>query len=244
MREQVHRVLFASSLYESFILAEDGNVHERVPGGFMPASAHRPADLVRVSSGGEALAALRGAPGAAWIAGLVPWQGDARIMMAVVKAVEDRLDVDAPTARGVPVVLGVEDSVRCYSSLLPVICEELLDLSASGVAETGSRLRQLLRLRARPKLLLSTRWEGAWSDFQAHRDPVIGVISDAEFPRDGIPTPRAGRERVDAVRRVTPEGRIPLQASNPEDGPGGSSLWRSGAGPGGTTTVARGTGPW
>ena len=48
------------------------------------------------------------------------WQGDARILLAIVKSVEDRRNVEHDTgAAGVQVILLVEDNVRYYSSFLP-----------------------------------------------------------------------------------------------------------------------------
>ncbi|MBT8403750.1 MAG: histidine kinase, partial [Gemmatimonadetes bacterium] len=205
MRERVNRVLFVSSLYESFILAEDGQLHERVMGEFLSASLPQPPDLMRVSSGREALALLRrgrprvdlvvtspdvgdmdaGALARALraeeievpvvvlgysVAAVLPftrpeqrsdvfdaflWQGDAKILLAIVKAVEDRLNAPLDTGLGVPVLLVVEDSVRYASSFLPVIYSEILNLSRAVLAEAGNRLQRLLRARARPKILLS-----------------------------------------------------------------------------------------
>ena len=59
MRHNVRHVVLVSSLYESFILAEDGHLHERVLGGFVEASLREPPDLTRVSSGREALKLLQ-----------------------------------------------------------------------------------------------------------------------------------------------------------------------------------------
>ena len=55
------------------------------------------------------------------------WQGDARILLAIVKYVEDRRNVVADTeAMGVQVIILIEDNVRYYSSFLPAIYSELL----------------------------------------------------------------------------------------------------------------------
>ena len=55
MGHQVRHVLLVSSLYESFILAEDGHLHEKVLGKFLEAGKREPPDLTRVSSGREAM---------------------------------------------------------------------------------------------------------------------------------------------------------------------------------------------
>ncbi len=50
------------------------------------------------------------------------WQGDARILVGIVKSVEDRRNVahDSRTF-GVQVILLIEDRIRYYSSFLPAI---------------------------------------------------------------------------------------------------------------------------
>jgi DNA-binding NarL/FixJ family response regulator len=267
MREQVHRVLFVSSLYESFILAEDGQLHERVMGEFLASSLLQPPDLMRVSSGAEALALLRRrrprvdlviaspqvgdmdagalaraihseglevpvvvlgyteagvAPfarpdGRGEVFGAFLWQGDARILLAIVKAVEDRLNAPLDAGLGVPVVLVVEDSIRYASSFLPVVYAEVLNLSRAVLAEAGNRLQQMLRLRARPKILLSRSFEEAFRDFKDYRQTVMGVISDVEFPRGGEATATAGVEFTEAIRALQPDVPIILQSSRIEN---------------------------
>src|ERR1041384_5415837 len=55
------------------------------------------------------------------------WQGDARILLAIVKYVEDRRNVVHDTeTMGVQVIILIEDNVRYYSSFLPSIYAELL----------------------------------------------------------------------------------------------------------------------
>jgi CheY-like chemotaxis protein len=267
MGHQVRHVLLVSSLYESFILAEDGHLHERVFGKFLEASSREPPDLTRVSSGREAIRALQaghrpvdlvvtspdlGDMDAVELAGRmadedirVPvailaydredlrpvekrgeetgivaaflYQGDARILMAIVQAVEDRLNVERDTRIGVPVFLVVEDNVRFYSSFLPVIYSEVLHLSEAVQAESGNRLQRIMRMRARPKILLATTYERAFRDFQRYRSAIMGVFSDMQFPRGGEPDPDAGRALVRAIRELQPEVPISLQSSHQEN---------------------------
>jgi hypothetical protein len=265
MPEQVHRVLFVSSLYESFILAEDGHLHERVLGEFLESSLRQPPDLMRVSAGREALHVLRrGQPRvdlvvtsphvgdmdaralaaemaaegidipvvvlgfsdreirdltpskeAGGVQGTFLWQGDGRILLAIVKSIEDRLNAEHDTRAGVPVFLVVEDSVRYYSSFLPVIYSEVLNLSQAVLAEAGNRLQRYLRMRARPKILLSTTFEDAFEDFTRYQDLVMGVIADIEFPRGGSVSSTAGIDLTAAIRELQPDVPLVLQSSHP-----------------------------
>jgi hypothetical protein len=264
MSQQVRHVLLVSSLYESFILAEDGHLHERVFGKFVETSPREPPDLTRVSSGREALKVLEdghrpvdlviaspdlGDMDAVELAGNmaaegihVPvtilaydredlrtverrmddtgilatflYRGDARILMAIVQAVEDRLNVELDTRIGVPVFLVVEDNVRFYSSFLPVIYSEVHHLSEAVQAESGNRLQRIMRGRARPKILLATTYERAVRDFERYRTAIMGVFSDMQFPRGGKPDPEAGRALVHAIRELQPEIPISLQSAH------------------------------
>jgi len=145
------------------------------------------------------------------------YQGDARILMAIVQAVEDRLNVEQDTRIGVPVFLVVEDNVRFYSAFLPVIYSEVHNLSESVQFEAGNRLQRIMRMRARPKILLATSYERALEDFRRYRTSIMGVFSDMQFPRDGVSDPDAGRALTAAIRELEPETPISLQSSHEEN---------------------------
>ena len=146
------------------------------------------------------------------------WQGDARILVAIVKDVEDRLNVAHDTgAAGVQVILVIEDNVRYYSSLLPTIYGELLHQSQQLTSEGVNLAQKILRMRARPKILLCRTFEEAWAAFTAYRDDILGVISDVEFPRDGQRAVDAGLEFARMVRAPCPDVPILLHSSRPEN---------------------------
>ena len=146
------------------------------------------------------------------------WQGDARILVAIVKSVEDRRNVEHDTrAVGVQVILLIEDNVRYYSSFLPLIYAELLQHSRRVVKEGLNLSQKILRMRARPKILLCTNCEEAEADFESYAEDVLGIISDVEFPREGEKAPEAGAEFAQAVGAAYPDIPIILQSSRPEN---------------------------
>jgi CheY-like chemotaxis protein len=146
------------------------------------------------------------------------WQGDARILVAIVKSVEDRRNVDHDTRSvGVQVVLLIEDNVRYYSSFLPVIYAELLQHSRRVVKEGLNLSQQILRMRARPKILLCTTWEEAEEVFDKYAEDVLGVISDVQFPRGGVKSPEAGADFARHVGEAYPDVPIILHSSRPEN---------------------------
>ncbi len=145
------------------------------------------------------------------------WQGDARILLAIVKDVEDRLNVahDTQTA-GVQVILLIEDSVRYYSSFLPVIYGELLHQSQRLTSEGVNVSQKILRMRARPKILLCRTYEEAWDVFTTYREDVLGIVSDVEFPRGGQRAPRAGLDFARRVREPYPDVPVLIQSAREE----------------------------
>ncbi len=265
MRAQVRDVLFVSSLYDSFILAED-ELGDVLRAKFVDLNQIQVPTLTQVATGDEALDLLRGgahfdlvvtalsvgemdalelARAVRSIAPRLPvvllaydygalkqtlargdasaihrsflWQGDARILLAIVKGIEDELNVARDAAAGVPIVLVVEDSIRNYSSFLPVIYDEVTRYSQQVTSEGLNAAERLLRLRARPKILLATRFEEAWSWFAAYPDDVLGVISDIEFPRDGVRDPTAGIALARRIRETRPDIALILHSSHAEN---------------------------
>jgi CheY-like chemotaxis protein len=144
------------------------------------------------------------------------WQGDVRILLAISKYVEDKLNAahDCGVC-GVPLILVVEDSIRYWSSFLPVMYTELVRHSQAVISEGLNAAHRLLRLRARPKLLLASSFEEAWDLFNAYQDLVLGILSDIEFPRDGESAPGAGADLARKVREVAPDVPIVLHSSRP-----------------------------
>ncbi len=146
------------------------------------------------------------------------WQGDARILLAIVKYVEDKRNADHDSQTvGVQVILLVEDSVPYYSSFLPAIYAELLHHSRRLVAEGQNLSQKILRMRARPKILLCSSFEDALAAFEAHEKNILGLISDIEFPKEGAWSAEAGLELARRVRAEWPDVPIVLQSSRPEN---------------------------
>ena len=145
------------------------------------------------------------------------YQGDVRIFLAIVKYMEDRLNLEHDTAAGVQAVILIEDSIRYYSSFLPLIYAELFRHSHSVISEGVNLTHKILRMRARPKILLCTSFEEAWEYFSRYSDVILGVISDIEFPHSGKLQPDAGAEFARKVREAWPDIPVLLQSSRPEN---------------------------
>ena len=123
------------------------------------------------------------------------WQGDFRLLIGIIKDLEDKMNVDHDTRIvGVQSIILIEDNVRYYSSFLPIIYTEILNQSKHLLSEGINLSHKYLRMRARPKILLSTTYEEAWDYFERYEEYILGVISDVDFPREGKDDRRAGLE--------------------------------------------------
>ncbi|MFZ0480938.1 MAG: PEP/pyruvate-binding domain-containing protein, partial [Terriglobales bacterium] len=145
------------------------------------------------------------------------WQGNARILIAIVKYVEDKRNVrhDVKTL-GVPVLLVVEDNIRYYSSILPVIYTELISQSERVIQEGINVAHKLLRQRARPKILLCSEYEDAATQAMEYRANLLAVVSDVQFPRAGVADDNAGFELAHMIREAVPDVPIVLHSSHTE----------------------------
>jgi hypothetical protein len=150
--------------------------------------------------------------------GIYLWRGDVRILLAIVKVIEDRMNLAHDTGvKGVQAILLVEDSVSFASSFLPVLYAEVMNHSHNLVPEGINLSHKLMRLKARPKIVLCRSFEEAWELFRTYRENILGIISDIEFPRGGKLAPLAGVELARRVREEQPDIPFMLQSSRQEN---------------------------
>ncbi|HKJ81018.1 MAG TPA: PEP/pyruvate-binding domain-containing protein [Ignavibacteriaceae bacterium] len=145
------------------------------------------------------------------------WQGDFRIIIAIVKYLEDKMNIDHDSRIvGVQNIIFIEDNVKYYSSFLPVIYTEILNQSQRLISEGINLTHRFLRMRARPKILLCTNYEEAWDYYQKYKDLVLGVISDVDFPKDGEQNTIAGLEIAKEIKKEHPDIPVLLASNNSE----------------------------
>lgn len=146
------------------------------------------------------------------------WQGDFRLITAIIKHLEDRMNVEHDSNQaGVQSIILVEDNIRFYSSFLPLIYSEVLKHSRRLISEGVNLSHRFLRMRARPKILLCTTYEEAWEYFQKYRDHILGIISDIDFQRGGKQDPEAGLVFAKNVKAELSDIPILLQSNMREN---------------------------
>ncbi len=145
------------------------------------------------------------------------WQGDYKLLIAIIKYLEDKLNVEHDTASvGVQIIILVEDNVKFYSSYLPIIYTEIFTQSQRLISEGLNISHKYLRMRARPKILLCSTYEEAWHYFEKYREYILGIISDINFSRNGVRDSEAGLKLAQEIKRIQPDIPILLQSSNIE----------------------------
>jgi len=145
------------------------------------------------------------------------WQGDVKALLAMIKQVEDRRNADRDvTEGGVQAIILVEDEVRFYSAYLPHIYTEVTTQTGRLMAEGLNLSHRLLRIRARPKILLAQSFEDAWDLYERYRGNVLGLISDVSFPKGGKMARDAGILLAREVREDDPDVPILLQSTAAE----------------------------
>lgn len=145
------------------------------------------------------------------------WQGNARILIAIIKYIEDKRNAFHDTrAVGVPILLVVEDNIRYYSSILPVIYTELISQSRRVIREGFNVAHKLVRQRARPKILLCSEYEDAERQVMQFRESLLAVVSDVQFPRNGEVAAEAGFELAHMIRELVPDVPTVLHSSHTE----------------------------
>ncbi len=130
------------------------------------------------------------------------WYGDTSLFMAIVKYVEDKINVKYDTKNAnVQVIILTEDSIRDYSMLLPVIYSELVQQTQRSISEDLNEMQRLLRRRARPKILLTNNYEKAVNLYNKYKKNILGVISDVKFFRQGKIDNNAGNEFIRLIKK-------------------------------------------
>ncbi|WKZ68252.1 MAG: PEP/pyruvate-binding domain-containing protein [Melioribacteraceae bacterium] len=146
------------------------------------------------------------------------WQGDFRIIIAIIKYFEDRANVSHDSKIvGVQSIIVIEDSVRYYSSILPIIYTETMKQSQRLISEGINLSHKFLRMRARPKILLCSNYEEAWEYYIKYKEFILGIISDIDFPHNGVQDPQAGIKFAANVKAQQSDIPILLLSHNNEN---------------------------
>ena len=147
------------------------------------------------------------------------WNGESKVFFAMIKLLEDKINVDNDTRVGlVRVLLLVEDSPQYYSRYLPLLYGIVMDQTRRIIDDVSTdELYKVLRLRARPKILLAANYEEAIEIIQDYDDFLLCLITDVKFNRNGKEDGEAGFALVSHIREFNADLPVIIQSSQPEN---------------------------
>jgi hypothetical protein len=278
MSRRIREILLVSSLYDAFILEEDGSLVDQIWEQYVERRLTLPPSIQRVSNIDDALrragdpridlvltmsrlpgldpvffatdvkkqhpdlpvvimatdpAELRFLPDPAerrrlGVDKVFLWNNDAQILLAIVKYFEDLLNVEHDTrTANVRVILLVEDSISRYSSFLPMMYTELMNLTRNLIDEGLNDLHKQLRMRSRAKVLHAETFEEGMELYARFKPYMLGVISDVSFWREGRLDEEAGFDFVRRIKDEKPHLPVVLQSADP--GKNQARAWDLGA---------------
>ena len=145
------------------------------------------------------------------------WSGDNKVLLAIIKYVEDQQNFATDSKLGVQAILLVEDSPVYYSQILPIIYTEILTQTRYLVLHAMNVKHGLLRVRLRPKILLAETYEEAIKIIESYRYNLLGIISDVRFPKGGCLNKVAGFELAQQVKGMINDLPFLLQSEDEEN---------------------------
>ena len=158
------------------------------------------------------------------------WNGSTDLIIAIIKLLEDSVNAPEDILKsGVQCILLVEDSVRYYSTYLPLLYKLVLQQNFAAIKDALNEEQQIFRKRARPKILMATNYEDALNLYNTYKENLLGVISDIGFVLHR--GDKASQEKLDAgvdlckfIREDAPRMPILMQSSQESMRPVAESL--------------------
>ncbi len=262
MKKRIYQVLLVSSVYDAFMLEEDGRIDEQIFHEYTSLNLRYPPQFLKATNEEEALTILESEKIDLVISMLsaekettfeftdhikneypdIPivmltpfsrevslkiekielrsidyifsWLGNADILLAIIKLIEDKMNVDNDVEEvGVQTIILVEDNIRFYSSYLPIMYKIIFKQSESFVNEGLNEHQRMMRMRGRPKILLATNYEDAYGFYMKYKKNLLGLISDISYPRNGVIDKNAGIDLCAIIKRDNPYTPLLLQSS-------------------------------
>lgn len=264
MKKRIYQVLLISSVYDAFMLEEDGRIDEQIFHEYTSLNLRYPPHFIKATNEEEALRILeeenidlvismlsaekestfefndhiKDEYPKIPIVMLTPfsrevslkiekidlrsidyifsWLGNADILLAIIKLIEDNMNVDNDVDEvGVQAIILVEDNIRFYSSYLPIMYKIIFKQSKSFVNEGLNEHQRMMRMRGRPKILLATNYEDALGFYNKYKKNLLGVISDITYSRNGVMDKNAGFVLSSIIKHDNKYTPVLLQSSEP-----------------------------
>jgi len=147
---------------------------------------------------------------------LFTWNGNSDIFFAMIKSVEDQVNLLNDTKKGlVRVILLVEDSPKFYSRYMTLLYKVVMEQTKKITQEINTNdFYRVLRMRSRPKIILATNYEDALNIFEQYKGFMLALITDMSFSKEGKEDSMAGFKLIQQIRTQIADLPIIMQSSN------------------------------
>jgi len=132
------------------------------------------------------------------------WDGESRTFFSMIKYLEDKRNAENDSKlASVRMILVVEDNPIFYSNYLNHLYKIIFKQTNKIIDEIKmDKLYKVLKLRARPKILLATNYEEALELFNKFKDNIFVMITDVQFPKNGKIEPDTGFQLIDEIAKI------------------------------------------
>ncbi len=144
------------------------------------------------------------------------WNGDSNIFFSMIKLLEDKVNVENDTnVAQVRVLLLVEDSPVYFSRYLSFLYKVLMEQTKRIIEDiSADELYKVLRMRARPKILLASNYEDATAIIDKYKDYMLCLITDVKYEKDGVKDENAGIKLLKYTRKTLKNLPAIIQSSD------------------------------
>ncbi len=142
------------------------------------------------------------------------WNGDSKLILAMIKFIEDKKNAPYDTEHGlVKVILLVEDSINFISIYLPLLYTEIMEQTQRLISEELNDNQKYNRMRTRPKVIVTDSYEKGVELYEQYQEHILCVMSDMEFYKDNALDGDAGIKFLGKIRNENPDMPCILQSS-------------------------------
>ncbi|MFH1476183.1 MAG: PEP/pyruvate-binding domain-containing protein [Verrucomicrobiota bacterium] len=114
------------------------------------------------------------------------WAGNAKVLLSIIKLVEDALNIDRDIQIcRIGVIMVIEDSIKQYSFFLPHLYALLMKQAFARVPYGIDENERQLHTRTRPKVVLAQTFAEAETLVERYKPFLHGVISDLQVAMEG-----------------------------------------------------------
>ena len=143
------------------------------------------------------------------------WNGDSKLFVAMIKLMEDFLNVENDTKIGdIRIILLIESSIDYYSTFLPLIYSVEMQLTQELINSEVEVINRRLKMRARPKILMVHNYEDAISIYNKYKKNILSVISNANLKVKGTFDIEGGIKLMKVIRKENPSMPMMLQSAD------------------------------